>query len=183
MHSLRHSAHRTKLHITVYQRRSIHQKTTEATKRRRNGWKCVSLQWKQTIFRWYSVRWAKTTCKQRRSEKNILAVARKNVNIMTIHQKTYNNVFKTFYLRNYKGNLKVRVSFILFESNNFNTANGGGYKHNKFYKTFNMTTILTAIENYLEMWSDFAAGVWKLVKYRAQWHYRVTMNVWTTEDS
>jgi len=70
---------------------------------------------------------------------------------MTIHQKTYNNVFKTFYLRNYKGNLKVRVSFILFESNNFNTANGGGYKHNKFYKTFNMTTILTAIENYLEM--------------------------------
>ena len=32
MHSLRHSAHRTKLHITVHEGRSIHQKTTEATK-------------------------------------------------------------------------------------------------------------------------------------------------------
>jgi len=52
----------------------------------------------------------------------------------------------------------------------------------KFYETFNTTAPLTAMQNCLEIWSDFAVSVWKLVKYRAQWQYGVTMNVWTTED-
>lgn len=56
--SFRQTAYRTKLHIILYQDRSIYQKTTEATKGRKNGWKGVTLQRKQTILR-YSVRWAK----------------------------------------------------------------------------------------------------------------------------
>lgn len=51
VHSFRHSSHHTNLQIIVCQGLSLHQKTTEAKKRRRNGWKGVSLQWKQTIFR------------------------------------------------------------------------------------------------------------------------------------
>ena len=69
--------------------------------------------------------------KQRKSEENISVVAQKNVNIMTI----YNNSFKTFYLRNYKGNRRVKMSFIHFVRNNSSTSNGGGYKHNNVYDT------------------------------------------------
>ena len=70
---------------------------------------------------------------------------------MTIHQTIYNNVFKTFYVRNYKGNRKVKMSFIHFESNNSSNSNCGGYKHNKGYDTFNRTAPLTALQNYPEI--------------------------------
>jgi len=94
----------------------------------------------------------------------------------------YNNVFRTFYLRNYKGNLTVKTSVIHFEYNNSSTSNGVGYKHNKVCDTFNTTAPVTAMQNYLEIWSDFAVSMWKLVKCRAQWQYGVKMSVWATVD-
>ena len=67
-------------------------------KTRRNGWKEVSLQWKQTTFRWYSVRLAKTTCQQGRSEKNISVLALKRCEYMRVHQTTYNDVVTRLFI-------------------------------------------------------------------------------------
>jgi len=82
----------------------------------------------------------------------------------------------------YLSDFSVKMSFIHFESNHSSTSNGGGHRHNKVYDTCNTTAPLTAMQNYFEIWFDFAVGMWKLVKYRTQWQYGLTMNVWATED-